>query len=256
MMSQEDKVFCTQCGKQLAADASFCEQCGARQDASEPSTQAPPEITKPPPKAAPTRSKDPDEDFLLAWEMGIPMVNNPFFLWDMVKLWGIPCILLFLLMIGMWLADMDAESIRFALIIPPIAFAGFYVFSLVIALVFFFNRYYVRTALSGDGVLYEAAKWTGKLSKAVSAGNLILGALTSSPQGLAAGIVGDMQRSVLMQWKDIRKVSFFPGLRVITLSNSWRPVLRLHCPTDEIFGQARESIEREVVANGGTLTRK
>ena len=235
----------------MVAGSAFCEQCGARLEPD----RTPVQPTDSPELAVKAKAASVNSDLLLAWEVGVPMVTNPFFLWDMAKLWGISCFVLFLIMGGIWLTNMDDDILRFAFIVPSVAFVGFFLFSLLIAVVFFFNRYYVHIVLSRDGVHYEMAKWTGKLSKAVSAGNLVLGVLTASPQGIAAGMVGEMQRSVAMEWSDIRKVTFFRGFGAITLSNSWRPVLRLRCPAGEVFDLARQIIEREVPANGGTLQR-
>lgn len=255
LMSGDTSGFCPQCGKPTAVDAVFCEQCGARLEVTPepPPVDALPSVPLPP--APETAAESGSENVLLAWEVGIPMVTNPFFLWDMAKLWGISCGVLFLIMCGIWLPSRDDDLLRFAFIVPSFAFVGFFLFSMLIALVFFFNRYYALIVLSTEGVSYEMARWSRTLSRAVSNGNIVLGVLTASPQGIAAGMVGEMQRSVLMEWGDIRKVSFFPGLGAITLSNSWRPVLRLRCPTDELFARARQVIEREVPANGGTLRR-
>lgn len=271
-MKETNAKFCPQCGQPLAAGSAFCEQCGSRIDPlptplhGEPSETEEPR-SEPPPSAAEEASQQPPvkrkrrtekaaDDFLMAWEISVPMVNNPFFLWDMAKLWGLSCFLLFLVMMAIWVFERSESTLHFALIVPTAAFVAFFVLSLIIALVFFFNRFYSHTILRHDGVEYELARWSSKLSKAVAGGNLILGALTSSPQALAAGVVGEMQRSVKLPWRDIKKVSFFPGFRAITLSNSWRPVLRLRFESDELYAQAREIIRREVEAAGGSLTRK
>jgi hypothetical protein len=113
----------------------------------------------------------------------------------------------------------------------------------------------VEAVISERGVKFELVRWTGKLSKAVAAGNIIIGVLKSAPGAVGAGVLANVQRSVFMKWPEIRKVTFFPRQRVVTLSNSWRPVVRLHCPDDEIYEQLRVLLETKVPEGGGTLSR-
>jgi hypothetical protein len=201
-------------------------------------------------------SKQPSDDgVLMVWDAVIPMVGNRFFMWDMAKLWGISCGFLFILMLVLAAVERSPHGFRFAFIIPAWMFVGFFVSSMLIALVFYFNKYYVQTVITEDGVNSELVKWTGKLGKAVAAGNIIVGLLKASPTNVGAGLLANVQRSVFVPYKDIRKVTFFPGPRVMTVSNSWRPVIRLNCPTQEIYDKARDLLETKVPAGGGSLDR-
>ena len=181
---------------------------------------------------------------LLSWDGAVRMVGDRFFMWDMAKLWAISCAFLAVVMLAIGLMAGSPHMLRFAVIVPVCAFVGFYLLSLLIALVFYFNRYYQQSTLTDKGVSSELVRWSGKLSKAVAAGNIVLGLVKASPTNVGAGVLANVQRSVFISWADVRKVTEFPGQRVITISNSWRPVLRLHCPNDEIYQQAREIIDR------------
>ena len=196
-----------------------------------------------------------DDGVLLAWDAAVPMVGDRFFMWDMAKLWGISCGFLFILMLVLAAVEQSVHGFRFAFIIPACMFGGFYILSMLIALIFYLNKYYSRTVFDEKGVTSELVKWSGKLSKAVAAGNIVLGLIKGSPTAVGAGLLADVQRSVFVSYRDIRKVTFFPGIRVMTVSNSWRPVLRLHCPTAEVYEKARELLETKVPEGGGTLTR-
>jgi hypothetical protein len=200
-------------------------------------------------------NETPDDGVLLAWDAAVPMVGNRFFMWDMAKLWGISCGFLLVLMLVIGLVQDSEHALRFALIVPAGIFAGFYILSMLIALVFYFNKYYVQTVFDEKGVTSELVKWSGKLSKAVAAGNIVLGLFKGSPTAVGAGVLANVQRSVFVSYKDIQKVTFFPGIRVMTVSNSWRPVLRLHCPTQEVYDRARELLETKIPEGGGSLAR-
>ena len=207
------------------------------------------------PRKRTKRKRNPADQVILTWDAVIPMVGDRFFMWDMAKLWAMSCGVLFVFALILAAVEQSVYMLRFAFVVPPIAFAGFFIASLLIALIFFFNKYYAQTVISERGVNFELVKWTGKLSQAVAAGNLVLGVLRSSPTAVGAGLLADTQRSVFVPWSKIRKVTFFPRQRVITVSNSWRPVFRLHCPNDEIYRQARDVLETKVPEGGGSLRR-
>ncbi|MBN1543115.1 hypothetical protein JW992_13315, partial [candidate division KSB1 bacterium] len=117
-----------------------------------------------------------------------------------------------------------------------------YALTLFISLTVFFNRYWVRFTLDEDGVLYESVRWSRKVSGAINAGAVVLGLLAAMPAAAGAGLMARSRQTVFLPWNRVRKVRCFDRFRVITLSNSWRPFLRLHCPTDEHYAQAQEKI--------------
>lgn len=267
-MATDESTSCPQCQHPAVPGSVFCEECGARlgmppdSDAgksagkSESGSAAP----EPAPRESSPRKRTKKkgkvaDQVILTWDAAIPMVGNRFFMWDMAKLWAMSCGVLFVFALLLAAVEHSGYMLRFAFVGPPIAFAGFFIASLLIALIFFFNKYYAQTVISERGVQFELVKWTGKLSQAVAAGNLVLGVLKSSPTAVGVGLLADTQRSVFMPWSQIRKVAFFPRQRVITVSNSWRPVFRLHCPDDEIYRQARDLLETKVPEGGGSLRR-
>jgi hypothetical protein len=187
---------------------------------------------------------------LMTWDAAVPMVGDRFFMWDMAKLWGISCSFLLILIAVTGLIEGSAFTLRMALIVPAIMFVAFYLLSMAVALVVFFNKYFVQTIVTEEGITSNLVKWSSKISKAVAAGNLVVGVLKASPLAVGSGLLADAQRSTFISWEDIRKVTTFPGPRVITISNSWRPVFRLHCPTAEIYERALHLVEARVPSDG------
>ena len=179
----------------------------------------------------------------MSWVAAVRMVGDRFFMWDMAKLWGLASVFLAVLLLGIGLIQESPYAVRLAVIVPAWTFVGFYILSVLIALVFFLNKYYVQYVIADEGVRSDLARWTGKMSRAVAAGNLILGVLQTSSIAAGVGLLADTQRSVFMPWSKIRKITPFPSVRVITLSNSWRPVVRLHCPTDDIFREVTDLLK-------------
>jgi hypothetical protein len=86
-------------------------------------------------------------------------------------------------------------------------------------------------------------------------GNLVVGVLKASPSAVGVGNLAETQRSAAMAGNDIRMVTFVARPRVITISSSWRPVVRLHCPNREPCAEVREFLEARVPEGGGSPTR-
>jgi hypothetical protein len=193
---------------------------------------------------------------LYAWDAAIPLVTNPFMLWDLLKLWSISGMALLLVIAVLQLADPGPRPFSVVLVIPVAVSLGLFALSLVVCLVFLLNRFFARFDLRTDGVQFQTVRWTRKLSRAVSIGNLALGVLALRPQAIGAGLLADVQRDLFLPWGEIRKVTVFPRLHTLTLSNSWRPVLRLHCSTGQVFETALAVVREQVVGHGGTLSRR
>ena len=101
-------------------------------------------------------------------------------------------------------------------------------------LVIFRNRIWARFTLDEKGALYES----GKLIKKAAYVSIGLGILSVNPLLLGAGMIGKVRSAQGMGWRDVKRISASPRWQVVTLFNSWRPVLRLYCPTQEIYEEA------------------
>lgn len=192
---------------------------------------------------------------LCAWDVGIPLVNNRFMLWDLAKVWSIAGLFLLAFIVVLEVADPGPRPLGVILGIPFFVSLGLFVLSLVVCVLFFFNRYLARFDLRADGAAFQSVRWTRQMTRAANAGDFVLGILAARPQVAAAGLLAEVQKDLFVPWGDVRKVTVFPGPRVITLSNSWRPVLRLHCPTAEVFERALAVVREQVPRHGGSLSR-
>ncbi|MCW5963288.1 MAG: hypothetical protein KIT83_04555 [Bryobacterales bacterium] len=111
--------------------------------------------------------------------------------------------------------------------IVGLVFVGIGVALLLVMLIFFGNRFPVRITLEPRGVRWEARSRRGKWANRTA---IVAGLLTAKPGLMGAGLLAETRSTEGMRWKDIRRVRFHPQLCVISLMNSWRVVLRLHCP--------------------------
>jgi hypothetical protein len=164
----------------------------------------------------------------LTWDYDIPLVNNLFILRDLVIVLVLSLVIMqvLVLVVG-FLAGEGAVVLPLKLY--AIVGGVLVVLFLIAAGVVLANRHRTRFTVDAKGVEYEAGSRERKINRVV----LFLSVLAGRP---GAALIATSQESGRFAWNEIHKVTVHPRPRVITLSNSWRPVLRLYCPP-ECFGQ-------------------
>ncbi|MBI4879975.1 MAG: hypothetical protein HY812_10010 [Planctomycetes bacterium] len=169
----------------------------------------------------------------LRWEAGIPLVTNPFLWVDMGKALGIAYVFFSCLMLWI-LREEPWEEIWPAWRVVTFCVLGVLGLLLFVCLAVYRNRFAARFLLDAQGVRYES----GRLAKAAAGIAVAAGALCRSAALAGSGLLAASQSSLFLRWQEVRKVSAFPRFKVITLSNSWRPVLRLYCPDGATYERA------------------
>ena len=213
---------CQGCGQQSPREAERCTACG-EDLGGEPGAPAAPPSPHPAREVVPAPAAPPPAPTFV-WDHAFPLLTNGFFLLDMVKVWGITLLvvgLLFLVILAGDLGDWPPIMGMMALVV-----GGLFVLSILISLVFFGNRMGTRFTVSPDGALVEMtsrrARWANRCA-------FLLGALAGRPGTMGAGLLAMSGESVEIAWGEVHRVGEYPRSRTITLSNSWRTVLRLYC---------------------------
>lgn len=176
----------------------------------------------------------------LQFEVAIPLVTNPWIWVDMAKTLGVAYMALVALMFWI-LRDEPWEDVWPAWRVVTLCVLGVGALLLAVSLVVFRNRIVARFTLDARGATYESGKVAARV--ATAAGLLMLDPLVA-----ASGLLAEAQSAVFLPWSDVRKVTVFPRWKVITLSNSWRPVLRLYCVGSPTFERARALVESHTKA--------
>lgn len=176
------------------------------------------------------------------WEVLIPLFSNPFIWLDFLKALAAP-VVVFGGLIGFVLAGDDAPDWGRAFGVLAICMAAVATLFAFVELVVFRNRMAVRYALDDKGIAYES----GRPARTAQKIGLVIGALARSPLLLGGSLLASSTNALTVRWRDVKKVTPFPARKVITLSNSWRPLLRVYCPDAETFESARRIIAARVV---------
>lgn len=182
----------------------------------------------------------------LAWETFIPLFTNSFLWLDFTKALAAPVVLFGGLFAVILAGDSDPDWAG-AFGVLAACLAGVAVLFGFVELVVLRNRMAVRYALDDESVAYESGRPVRTAQKA----GLVLGALARSPLLIGGSLLASSTNALTVRWRDVKKVTAFPGRKVITLSNSWRPVLRIYCPDAGTFESARRHIAARVPAGRG-----
>jgi hypothetical protein len=188
-------------------------------------------------KAIPPKAAEPD----LNWEAIIPLFTNPFLWLDFGKALLAPAIL-FGGLIVLILAGDNAPDWGRAFGVLAVCMAAVAALFAFVEIIVFRNRMAVRYALDDQGISYES----GRPARTAQKIGMAIGALARSPLLMGGSLLVSSTNALTVRWRDVKKVTPFPARRVVTLSNSWRPVLRVYCPDAETFESTRRFIAARV----------
>jgi hypothetical protein len=221
--------FCRHCGASVSVAARFCERCGGVIPAPAPA----PDAVEPDP-ALPADS--------LRWEAEVPLLTNPFILYDFLKLLVISFLVMQVLLVGMTIAieqRLKLETLAAYAKLGGAAVLALGVIMILVMLLFFWNRFPMRFTLWPRGAMVESLSRRGKVGNRLA---VILGLLARKPGVAGAGLLGMSQETVSVAWPEVHRVRVHAARRVISLMNSWRVVFRLYC-TPENFAPVLAAVE-------------
>jgi hypothetical protein len=164
-----------------------------------------------------------------SWEKDITILNNPMILKQMVMvIAGSGLFMAFILTIIL-AATGDYRDIPAMLLVSLLAAAGLGLLLVMVTLVFFRNKMRVRFTLDERGALWQTIDSRSKASARLA---LVAGILGRSATTAGAGVLSGSGETEFVHWKEINSATFSPGRKIITLNNSWRPVMMLICLPD------------------------
>ena len=162
----------------------------------------------------------------IEWRYDIPLLTSRFMLWDFLRVTLLSAALMYVIVIVAGLV-FGQELILLPWQVPAII-VGVLLGLFVLASLLLGNRQGARFAVDAKGVEYHAEKRESRMNRIVAA----VGALMGSPTTAGAGALAMSREHLHLEWEGIREVRYYPSARVIAIRNSWRTMLRLHCPPE------------------------
>lgn len=162
----------------------------------------------------------------IEWRYDIPLLTSGFMLWDFFRVILISVGAMYLLVALTGLV-LEGELI----ILPPMVFfltSGIMLGLFVLTSLLLGNRQGARFVIGPRGVEYHAEKRERRMNKLA----VVIGLLALNPTTAGAGALAMTREKTLIPWGSIHSIRVYPRSRVIALKNSWRTVMRLHCPPE------------------------
>lgn len=178
------------------------------------------------------------------WNFDIPMLTSRFVLFDLLKLIVLTPLLACVVAVPIFVAvnglDWDAlRGLGMLLLVGTGVLAALLVISI---LLFYWNRFPVAFTVNAEGAVMEMTR----KQKRINSWLFWMALLMGKPGAMGTALIARSQESIGMSWADTRQIDYFPRQRVISLRNSWRTVLRLHCTPENYEAVAaicRESFD-------------
>lgn len=226
--NQLSRRVCPDCGAPLTAGFRFCGQCGAL---IEPETAMQPQDAPHPER--PSRMKSAKE---ITWEKEISLLNR-FIIRDFLLVLAIVPIVMqaIFLVMSIALGEKPAFLPARLWLITGVIFIALFLIAILVVLR---NRFSIHFTINSEGAFYEA----GSREKKINRWLLLLSMFSGKPVNIGSSLISYSQESGGFEWKDIHSVTVHQNSNVITLNNSWRPVLRLYCQP-EIFERVVEKVQ-------------
>ena len=243
-----------------AASLLFCTHCGGSTPAFEgnaglphPSRDLPsrPSWRTPPVNALAgarhySHSLEDDPD-ALAWQADMPLITNPFIMYDLIKVLGLGSLFPLFVIVALAFWEGSYAAIPVLAGFGALIFGGLMLASVLIILVVYGNRFPYKYRIDSRGVRMELcsrkANWTSSLA--------IIAGLLAGRRGLTtagAGFLAKANRIAFLPWEELRCAHFFPDSRRINLVNDWRAVIRMEIPESlysEIEARVRAELNRQ-----------
>jgi hypothetical protein len=162
----------------------------------------------------------------LTWETDITLLSNPLFVKQLVMVAvGAGLVMAFLLAF-IFAATGEFDAIPMMILISFLSIIGLGVFLFLVTLVFFGNRTRVRFTVDERGAYWETIDQRAKTLNRLT---ILVGILGRSPQTAGAGAMAAAREKEFVAWSQLALVEDSKRHLMITLRNSWRPVMMLVC---------------------------
>ena len=217
-------ALCSRCGAASICGSRFCSQCGNPLIPEKPA--AVPETAQALPPSAALQPKGHQTGQELSWQVNVPLLTDQFIMYDLLKVWGVSTLILFLIMVAIFTFERNWRSLISMLPLVGLTSLGLLVLFVLVMLVFFGNRFPMGFILSPQGAMVASLSQRGRWGNRLA---VILGALAGKPGVAGAGLLVMSRESVGISWDEVRRLNIHPETRVISLMDSWHVVLRLYC---------------------------
>jgi hypothetical protein len=164
----------------------------------------------------------------LIWEHPIPLLTNPFMLWDLGRVLFFSLLIMegMTLLVSFFFTDETGLLPLELLLLVAAILAGLFAF---VSLVVFRNGIHTRFTVDSRGVEMETIFGDDLYERSVNRLVSILVFFANPLLAFRTSVKGVSNSSTVMDWSDVNKVTVHRRLGVVSLADSWHTVARLYC---------------------------
>ncbi len=168
---------------------------------------------------------DPEPEGSLQWRAGVPIATNPFILLELLQAGCVGgAVVLAVMASGLWLmgGGLQPGDVSTVLLTSLACVAAFALAFVVVAFVFFGNRYYAEYHCSYSGVYQQVTRGRDESGRRVP--------FASRPFPVAGAIKGGRSQDKDLPWEKVDHFVNFASMRSIQLKRGRWHMLRLYTP--------------------------
>lgn len=232
-MGAEQMLRCEQCNTPLQAGSRFCQGCGR--------------------PLLPPLAGVADLDDGLTWKTNISLLTNPLILKQMALVVFGAGLFMGLLLSFMLAVTGDYGDIPMIWLISLLTTLGLGLLLCLIMLIFFGNKMSVRFTVDSKGVLWETVD---KRARAAGRLAIVAGILGRSPQAAGAGALSVAREKEFVRWQDLSAVEYNKSRLMLTLRNSWGPLMLVVCLPQDYERVAAYAGKKVIPAAAGPIPKR
>ena len=175
----------------------------------------------------------------LQWEVYVPIFNNRFILQGLGLAIGIPFGILIAFIIIMSKGDIMGTDAKYALFLIGLLFLLTYVLIMVI----YAGKYAPGFIIDEAGITNYTQVNHAKKNRIINTILIVMGLFRGNLTATGTGLIAQSRQTVLIKWKAIRKVKYYPKHRTIIVKGGFSEKIAIFC-TKENYGEVEAVIKK------------
>lgn len=180
------------------------------------------------------------------WEIKVPIFKNCVILKDLGIAIGIPFGLLILVLFIVSGGDISTTS---GMGYPFIFLGIFFVLGFLFIMLVNGGKYAAGYIIDVKGILNYTQEEQAKRNKIINSLLVVAGILSGKASAAGTGILAQSRQSVLVKWKNIRKVKVYQSSKSIVIKGGFTEKIALFC-NDDNFEYVKDIVLSKVNMNG------
>ena len=184
----------------------------------------------------------------LAWEIAIPLLQNPLITGALAKVFALSGLLVAGMLSLIFWVQGDTEELGMLWLAFAGVSAGLYLLSLLVMLLVFGNRMQLRFIVDAEGIrqlmVDRRARGANRLA-------ILVGLLLREPRTLGAGLLARSQEVQTLRWRGAFSAVLQPARHAILLRNRWRTLMIVYTSAEQ-YPAVAARIQSELAAHGST----